>query len=567
MLRWLSFLYFSEGGVMKFQDELSQHYSEILDGVYECVDRIVINGYYKLGHSPGGFRTWWRTFYGTDDNLDKTHLIRFPSRVGRRVKAFSDSKNIPLIRCKAGERKHELAEQYIPEDKNFTGIFLILVSKFPVVVWAVEDATKHLEKKYSYVNNYSFHIMDKEWGHITVRMSGHPPFQVQVMLNGHEWVERKAIEEKMQITKEGNCFTSFEDPEGLCNIAETLWQAKAGQLQRVCDRWVYPCLWFGLRPEEQQRTGFNYEYSLYQVELSRNFLFHRGNQLEEIYQNIIDLTRRRMDMENLKTIFGFKRRPRRIRKDKKTSFQLRIKRIEGPSYNMTVFKIDDGRITVKIYDKGERVLRVEVVCHNTAELKCKRGVNNFPTIVEKLRERLNAFISVLYFSHVSFIDKGESDQLSQPSKKGKQRLAGVDINKPRCRNVMKTALELSIKPGGFTAKEVAEKYVRISRKSERIERSYNSRQAAYDLRKLRAKGLVHLKKKSRKYRLTAKGVSMIVATIVIKERIFEPIVAGITKKNIAQSPQNLSLIDQLYIAAREKILDICKEYGVVGVIM
>jgi hypothetical protein len=46
----------------------------------------------------------------------------------------------------------------------------------------------NLAKKYSYVNHYSFHIMDPQWGHVTITMSGHPPFAAQIMLNGHEYV-------------------------------------------------------------------------------------------------------------------------------------------------------------------------------------------------------------------------------------------------------------------------------------------------------------------------------------------------------------------------------------------
>ena len=30
--------------------------------------------------------------------------------------------------------------------------------------------------------------MDPQWGHLTIKMSGHPPFGAQVMLNGHEYV-------------------------------------------------------------------------------------------------------------------------------------------------------------------------------------------------------------------------------------------------------------------------------------------------------------------------------------------------------------------------------------------
>jgi hypothetical protein len=549
---------------MNYIDPISQHYSEILDGTYECTDRIVVNGFYSPGHNGGGFRTFWRLLRGSDDDLDNNHLMRMAGRFGRKVHAFCKKENIPIINCKPGDRKHKLAEQYIPKDNAFNGIFLILVSRCTTVVWKVDEKTKHLERKkpYPFVNHYWFHIMDKDWGHITVKISSHPPYAVQVFLNGHEWVQRKASSQKLKITKEGNCFTSFQtdaDLDGLCNIAETLCQK--GQLQAVCDRWVYQCLWFGLDYEEQKRTGFSYNYSFFQVELSRNFLFHRGTQLDTIYQNLIDLTRSQLDVKRLKTIFGYKRRPHN--RKKKISLQIRIER---PSYNMTVFSVTYDKITVKIYDKGERVLRIEVVCHNIKALKCIRAVDNFPMIIQKLRERLQAFISVLYFSHASFIDKGEFDQFSQPSKKGKQRIAGIDINKPRCLNVMKAVLELAIKPSGFTSMEVASKYEKIAQLS-KGKGSYNARQAAYDLRKLKEKGIVFRKENSRKYHITAKGVAMIVAIIIIREKLFKPIVAGIAKKKLTPSPQNLSKVDQLYISVRDKILDICNHYGVMGVIM
>jgi DNA-binding PadR family transcriptional regulator len=97
--------------------------------------------------------------------------------------------------------------------------------------------------------------------------------------------------------------------------------------------------------------------------------------------------------------------------------------------------------------------------------------------------------------------------------------------------------------------------------------SYNARQAAYDLRKLKEKGIVFRKENSRKYRITAKGVAMIVAIIIIREKLFKPIVAGITKEKIVQAPRNLSKIDQFYISIRDEIRDICNLYGMKGVIM
>jgi hypothetical protein len=547
----------------KFNDQLSQHYSQMLEGTYECADRIVLNGYYRSCHYPGGFRNWWRKLYGSDDNLDKNNLMRMAGRFSRRVYAVADHANIPIpvIKCKANDKKYEIAAEYIPDDKNFSGIFLILVSRATALIWDVERAAsgkiRNIEPKkpYPFVNHYCFHIMDKKWGHIIVQISSHPPFDVRIILNGHEWVEREALRKKVQITKEQNCFTFAADMKKLCNIADTLY--KRGQLQRVCDRWVYHCLWFGLKPEEQKKTGFRYQYYIYQGELSRNFLFKRGRHLDEVYQNIIDLSRRRLDVKSLKTIFGWKSRPYN-KSHKKTSFQIRIER---PRYNLTVLKILDGIMIVKMYDKGERVLRIEVTCNNARKFKGKHDIDSFFTIMEKFRQILESFIRALQLSHVSFIDNGEFDQLCLPSKRGAQRLAGIDLNKARCRNVLKSVLELSTKNGGFSSKDLADKYVQITQISDQ-EQNYKSRHASYDLRKLRAKQIVQKKEKSRKYHVTDNGIALIVASIVFREKIFKPISTGLNKKNLAEAPQELSEIDQIYVSIRDKIIDICRLYGV-----
>jgi hypothetical protein len=61
----------------------------------------------------------------------------------------------------------------------------------------------NIAKKTTYVNHYSFHIMDPAWGHVTIKMSGHPPFPAQVILNGHEYVAAAARAAGIGFAKEG----------------------------------------------------------------------------------------------------------------------------------------------------------------------------------------------------------------------------------------------------------------------------------------------------------------------------------------------------------------------------
>jgi hypothetical protein len=88
------------------------------------------------------------------------------------------------------------------------GVFLILVARAAATVWEVKRSTSgvigNLAKKTAYVNHYSLHIMDPDWGHLTVKMSGHPPFGAQVIANGHEWVACQAQAAGIAFTKEGS---------------------------------------------------------------------------------------------------------------------------------------------------------------------------------------------------------------------------------------------------------------------------------------------------------------------------------------------------------------------------
>jgi hypothetical protein len=159
-------------------DELSKRYGELLTGAYGCVDRIVLNAYFSLGHNPGGFRVWWRRLYdGSEEQLDNTHLMRMAGRFSRRVRAFAKAHNIPVIDCGRGDRKHRIAEDYLATHPVSRGVFLILVARAAATVWEVKRSASgviaDITKKTAFVNHYSFHIMDPDWGGI-VKSCGSP---------------------------------------------------------------------------------------------------------------------------------------------------------------------------------------------------------------------------------------------------------------------------------------------------------------------------------------------------------------------------------------------------------
>src|SRR6516162_8949092 len=127
-------------------DGLSTLYQDLLGGSYDCVDRIVLNAYFRMGHDPGGFRVWWRALTGSDETLENAHLMRLAGRFSRRIRGYAKAHGIPVIDCSAGQRKHDLAEEYLAKTTVTQGLFLVMVGRAQAPVWDV-GAKHHIERK------------------------------------------------------------------------------------------------------------------------------------------------------------------------------------------------------------------------------------------------------------------------------------------------------------------------------------------------------------------------------------------------------------------------------------
>jgi hypothetical protein len=529
------------------RDHFSNHYQDLLQGSYDCVDRIVLNAYFPMGVNEGGFRCWWRALNGSDENLDNAHLMRMAGRFSRRLRAWAKANQIPVRDCPPGVRKHEIAEQYIAAHPVKPGLFLILVSRSQALVWDVEKSGTgkigniHRKQPLPYVNHYYFHLLDPDWGHLTIKMSGHPPFGAQVILNGHEYVACQAEKRRINFIKEGNCFTGTPDAAGLARVADTLSEQRTvGRLREVCERWIYStCLLFALDLEEQKRSAFEYQYSIYQIEYSRNLQFRAGAEMDQVFQSLIDRTRAPLGLDRIKTIFGNRKRPcrRKLREDRYEVV------VEAPTYDLTVFKVHYGKLTLKIYTKGEHVLRIEVIVHNAKELSCGRSLPNFPTIVGLLQGMLERFVNSLHCMDVCFIADDLLEKLPAPSRVGRIKVGGVDYNQPRMRAVMQAALALAPAPKGFRASDLAEKVCSLS---PLLKPRYGPRQAAYDLKKLRGKRLVEKIGTSHRYRPLDRGLRAMTGLVVLRDKVIKPLLASCCQRKRGRKPNQATRLDECY---------------------
>ena len=276
-------------------------------------------------------------------------------------------------------------------------------------------------------------------------------------------------------------------------------------------------------------------------------MFKSGRQLNEVYQGLIDRTRRVLDVPRLKTIFGRKQRPRQTQ-----AREGRLEKIiERSVYDLTVFKVHFGKLTLKMYDKGDRVLRVEVIVHNIEELRCGKRLEKLPGMLQRLEQMVVGFLGVVQAAHLSFVDGQQLDAWPR-------RVCGVCgarrewiCKKPRMRAVAEAVITLGAQPEGFSAADLAER-VRVQKG--RPMASYAARKAAYDLRKLRGKSLVERIVKTRRYRVRRHGIRTLAAFLILREQVIKPVLAGVCRPKRGRPPKNLHPLDAHYQKLQREML-------------
>jgi hypothetical protein len=189
------------------------------------------------------------------------------------------------------------------------------------------------------------------------------------------------------------------------------------------------------------------------------------------------------------------------------------------------------------------VLRIEAIAHNVKGLRCGKSVEKLPIMLAELQRMVIDFLNLVQAAHISYLPDGILDELIEPTQRGSQRLAGVDLQKPRIRAVSEALLALAPKPGGFTLAELAE---RVGPLLPNNRPTYASRHASYDLSKLLGKALVERVERTRRYRIPPYGVRILAGMLVLRERVLKPVLAGLGKARIGRPPKQIHPLDKHY---------------------
>jgi hypothetical protein len=276
--------------------------------------------------------------------------------------------------------------------------------------------------------------------------------------------------------------------------------------------------------------------------------------MEQVFQDLVDRNRARLGLRQIRTIFGTHHRPLRARTGPRAS-RVAVTLERPVVYSLTVFKLPVGQLTLTGYTKGERVLCFEAIVHNPRELGCGRVIATLPLIVARLKASLDRALRTLQWMDRAFVADATLDQLPAPAQLGKTRGGGIDLGQVRMRTVLAAVLALALMPRGFTVGELAAKVQEIGGQAFR---DSGVRQAASDVKKLRAKHLVARPGHSRRCQVLDHGLRTITALVVLRETVRKPLLAAVShpiatgpiRRTVGRKPKTWNPIDEHYQTLR-----------------
>jgi hypothetical protein len=439
-------------------------------------------------------------------------------RIGRgyvqAVDRFAIDNEIPAVRFAKGECKEDVARPFLQaaERDGRHGVVLIGVAQEKAFAWrgwraGGNDEHPHFEfgRQAIYVNHYYFYIYDPEWGPGFVKTNAYAPYPVWVYLNGHEWAKRQAARRGIEFRALDNGFAACADAEALAGICARL---SHEHVETFFARWmsVLPSPF-----SARERSRYGYRLSIRQLELSDTHVFDRPAAGRAWFEQTL---RDQLDLghpDRVQVVFG-----RKVSRRTPGVFQTKvITRGVAPA-----IQAHYKHSKVKQYFKDGRALRTETTVNDPYDFGVNRTLSagSWRALLA-LGHDVNArLMSAQLQACQCAPDPAALQAVVLPSTHDGLPAPGLRFGDPRVMALLACLCHYEHLFAGLTNHSLRELIAGLIP-------GYTARQATYDLRRLRRKGLIRRVARSHRYELTDHGRMIAVLFTKTHTRIVNPALA------------------------------------------
>lgn len=492
-------------------------FGSLLSLVYHCFDRMVILAYLPLLARPANVVHLYRDVNGIWP-ITPEALRKRTDEYRRKVEELIQREGIPAAWAEKGASKEDQVLPWLRrmERRGQHGVYYVFRS-MEIGTTFRSSQPKHptedpgwrlLSRHRSRHTHFYFYIRDEVLGPITLCVSSFLPFHVTCWLNGHNWIEGRLLEQGVAFRKNDNSFLAAQDPKALQEAADSL---TPEIIKKRLNRWIAR-VGPDFSSRERRCIALGRAFSIQQVEYCRNFVFRRNHPIHKLFERSCDLGLARLAADKIAQIFGF-----RVNRRLRGKLRAVLDRIDHGHH---VLRAGCKNAVVRMYEKHATFLRVEALSNHLGDFRLKKSLDGLEEVRKTLSavtDRFAAFEAEALNVHVDF---PLFQRLALAVTQKKTRIPGIKIQDTRMVRLMEVLLHAGAGVAGWSSAEIH----RAALQAFGLDPAgYTIGQLRYDLRKMKAHGLLERVGKQYRYRLTDKGVRVCLMFTLFHKRVCGPL--------------------------------------------
>jgi hypothetical protein len=507
--------------------EFLQRFGTVVIGFLSGFDRLVFRGTLRNMAFEDGLRLYLSVNKIKFKDAG-AHFHTVSERVKTAALHVAEEQRRPVKYLPSPQTSKEAeARKIAQQDRITTGLICVLTSVEPCYSAVIR---RDRQARHQYIEyaprkclHYYFYWLHPEVGLMHARLQTWFPFNLQVCLNGREWLDRSLDREKIAYRKSENCFLEIQNWKRAQQLAEA-------QLTTAWPRWLdsltQPLI--SLSPEVFGKFDTRYYWSAHQTEWATDVMFKTPQALAELYSRFLRHGIHTFKSADVLRFLGQYVSPTgrlhsRFKGEVLTSLK---QRPEGVRLKHWV-----GQNSLKLYDKQGSVLRTETTINHAQPFKVYRPKEGGPEDQLAWRYMRQGVADVYRRAEVSqacnerylraLAQTGDERPLEealhvcQPVRWEGRQVRG--LNPFGADDALLSELgrgEYNL--NGFRNRDLQARLFKATAKDV-VEKRRRSGQITRKLRLLRAHGLIKKVPKTHRYHLTDKGRTLVVALGVVKQ--------------------------------------------------
>ncbi len=505
----------------------------------ECIDRMYLNVYVPQLQYATGLVSYIHRQLGMPV-ASTAALAPVSAAFTNAIRAFAADRQIPWVDFAKGQRKDDVAHEYLAGFTGTEGVLFIGRAQEKVPLFRTRKRRRADGSSYPWiaaetgvVNQFYCYCVDEDFGPFFLKFCSYFPFNAKLCINGNEWAKRQAAKAGIGFTPLDNAFAAVDDVPALQAICHSLGPAQIDALLRK---------WLARLPHPfspgDRASGYRYDISILQAEFSLTQMLDKPVSgrifFEQVIRDNLDLGR----PDRISLIFG-----RSIYRGRKNhtpgTFATRVV-TDGVTPSLHVLY---KHTQIKQYHKLGKALRTETTINQTMDFGLGKRLTNLPALRQIGYTANRRLLGVQRLSHDPITGADALHSACDPVIHGDgTRTAGLRFTDPRAQALLHILLIFRLHPGGFLNKDLRGLLAEcLGRPSGTI----TPGQATYDLRRLREHGLIERIPRTHRYQVTDTGLRHAMFLTRIHDRVLRTGLAELS----GPAPAALRQADRAYQAA------------------